>query len=224
MSNIRIAVVDDHPLFREGVIRSLSECPGLEIVAEGASRDEAIAIAADVAPDVLLMDISMPGSGLQAIAGVLEKQPSAKIVMLTVSEASEDLALALRRGAKGYVLKGVGSQVLAEVVRTVASGDTYVAPNLSARLLASLSGAEEKKHPLADLTQREQDVLKLVASGLSNKRIAIALDLHEKTIKHHMTRIFTKLGVTNRTEAALALRDAGVRMPLAAEGPQPSPI
>jgi DNA-binding NarL/FixJ family response regulator len=224
MSNIRIAVVDDHPLFREGVIRSLSEFAGLEIVAEGATRDEAIAIAAKVAPDVLLMDISMPGSGLQAIEGVLKQQPLAKIVMLTVSEASEDLALALKRGAKGYVLKGVGSQALAEVVRTVASGDTYVAPNLSARLLASLSRAEEKKHPLADLTQREQEVLKLVASGLSNKRIAIALDLHEKTIKHHMTRIFTKLGVTNRTEAALALRDAGVRIPLAAEGPQPSPI
>jgi two-component system, NarL family, nitrate/nitrite response regulator NarL len=223
MSNIRIAVVDDHPLFREGVIRSLAECQGLEIVAEGATRDEAVAIAARVAPDIMLMDISMPGSGLQAIEGVLEEHPSARIVMLTVSEASDDLARALKHGARGYVLKGVGSQALAEVVRTVASGETYVAPNLSAGLLETLSRAEEK-NPMAALTQREQDVLKLVASGLSNKRIAIALDLHEKTIKHHMTRIFSKLGVTNRTEAALALRDAGVPLPLAAERPQPGPI
>ena len=209
MSNIRIAVGDDHPLFREGVIRSLAECPGLEIVAEGATRDEAVAIAARIAPDIMLMDISMPGSGLQ--------------VMLTVSEAGDDLALALKHGAKGYVLKGVGSQALAEVVRTVASGETYVAPGLSARLVETLSRVEEK-HPLAALTQREQDVLNLVASGLSNKRIAIALDLHEKTIKHHMTRIFSKLGVTNRTEAALALRDAAAHTPSAAERPQPSPI
>lgn len=210
MSRIRIAVVDDHPLFREGVIRSLAEVPGLEIVAEGATREEAIAIATDFAPDVLLLDISMPGNGLDAIEGVLQNHPAAKIVMLTVSEASENLAHALKRGARGYVLKGIGSQALADVVMTVASGETYVAPNLSARLWASLSRDGESKDPLADLTQREQDVLNLVASGLSNKRIAIALDLHEKTVKHHMTRIFSKLGVTNRTEAALALRDATV--------------
>ncbi|HEX5935105.1 MAG TPA: response regulator transcription factor [Pseudorhizobium sp.] len=209
MTNIRIAVVDDHPLFREGVIRSLGECPGLEIVAEGGSRDDAVAIAAAEAPDVMLMDISMPGNGIEAIAGVLEKHPSAKIVMLTVSEANEDLARAVTFGAKGYVLKGVGSQALAEVVKTIAAGETYVAPNLSARLVEALSrGPEEHADPFAELTQREQEVLNLVASGLSNKRIAIALDLHEKTIKHHMTRIFSKLNVTNRTEAALALRDA----------------
>lgn len=209
MTNIRIAVIDDHPLFREGVIRSLGECAGMEIVAEGGSREDAISIAEKTAPDVMLMDISMPGHGLEAIEAVLQKQPSAKIVMLTVSEASDDLACAVRRGAKGYVLKGIGSQELAEVVKTVAGGESYVAPNLSVRLVQSLTqGSEEKRDPFADLTQREKEVLELVASGLSNKRIAIALDLHEKTIKHHMTRIFSKLNVTNRTEAALALRDA----------------
>ncbi|MCJ8521526.1 DNA-binding NarL/FixJ family response regulator [Pseudorhizobium tarimense] len=219
MTSIRVAVVDDHPLFREGVVRSLGECPGLEIVAEGASRDDAIAIAGTDAPDVMLMDISMPGNGLNAIKGVLEKQPHAKIVMLTVSEAGEDLASAVRMGAKGYVLKGIGSQGLTEVVKTVASGQSYVAPTLSARLVESLSQASEpKSNPFAELTQREMEVLNLVASGLSNKRIAIALDLHEKTIKHHMTRIFTKLNVTNRTEAALALRDA--RREGSAEGTQ----
>jgi Response regulator containing a CheY-like receiver domain and an HTH DNA-binding domain len=209
MTNIRVAVVDDHPLFREGVIRSLGESPGLEIVAEGASGHDAVTIAENDAPDVMLMDISMPGNGLQAIQAVLEAQPNAKIVMLTVSEAGDDLANAVRMGAKGYVLKGIGSQGLAEVVKAVASGQSYIAPSLSARLVETLSRSSELRHdPFSDLTHREMEVLKLVASGLSNKRIAIALDLHEKTIKHHMTRIFTKLNVTNRTEAALALRDA----------------
>jgi DNA-binding NarL/FixJ family response regulator len=134
--------------------------------------------------------------------------------MLTVSESSEDISKALRLGAKGYVLKGVGSRGLADVVRTVAAGESYVSPALSARLIAGLSNLpdpEEKADPLAELTEREQEVLHLVASGLSNKRVARELDLHEKTVKHHMTRILSKLKVTNRTEAALALRDARER-------------
>jgi two-component system, NarL family, nitrate/nitrite response regulator NarL len=209
MKNIRIAVVDDHPLFREGVIRSLGECPGLEIVGEGGCRDDAIAIAARSAPDVMLMDISMPGGGLNAIEAVLEQQPEIRVVILTVSEASDDIARAIQLGARGYLLKGIGSQGLTDVVKSVAAGESYIAPSLSARLFESLSRVSEPKvSPFADLTQREMEVLKLVASGLSNKRIAIALDLHEKTIKHHMTRIFSKLNVSNRTEAALALRDA----------------
>nr|CAD6422256.1 DNA-binding response regulator [Rhizobium sp. Q54] len=223
MTNIRIAVVDDHPLFREGVVRSLSECPGLDVVAEGGSADDAIHIAQKHAPDVLLMDISMPGNGLKAIEAVLERQSGAKVVMLTVSEASDDLARAIRLGAKGYVLKGIGAQELAEVVKAVATGKSYIAPHLSARLVESLvRPSEQTADPFAELTRRELEVLKLVASGLSNKRIAIALDLHEKTIKHHMTRIFSKLNVSNRTEAALALRDASGRA--STEGPQASAV
>jgi two-component system nitrate/nitrite response regulator NarL len=209
MMNIRIAVVDDHPLFREGVIRSLNECPGLDIIAEGGSKQDAITIVERDKPDLLLLDISMPGNGLEAVGEVLERQPDTKIIILTVSETNEDLARAIRLGAKGYILKGVGAQELADVVKTVAEGQTYIAPSLSLRLVESLSRTKVKSvDPLAELTPREADVLSLVASGLSNKRIAIALDLHEKTIKHHMTRIFAKLNVSNRTEAALALRDA----------------
>jgi DNA-binding NarL/FixJ family response regulator len=211
MTGIRVAVIDDHPLFREGVIRSLGEIDGFDIVAEGGSRDEALQIIKDHCPDVLLMDISMPGSGLDAVSGALEACPSLKIIMLTVSEANDDIAKALRLGAKGYVLKGIGSRSLADVVKTVASGESYVSPSLSARLIAGMSEAREaseKRDLMAELTEREQQVLNLVASGLSNKRVAIQLDLHEKTVKHHMTRILAKLKVTNRTEAALALRDA----------------
>lgn len=211
MNRIKIAVVDDHPLFREGVMRSLSDIPEFEMVGEGGSRDDAVRIVRDLCPDVMLMDISMPGNGLEAIREALDQCPELKIVMLTVSETSEDISKALRLGAKGYVLKGVGSRGLADVVRTVAAGESYVSPALSARLIAGLSNLpdpEEKEDPLAELTEREHEVLQLVASGLSNKRVARELDLHEKTVKHHMTRILSKLKVTNRTEAALALRDA----------------
>ncbi|MEK1931160.1 MAG: response regulator transcription factor [Pararhizobium sp.] len=208
-AGIRVAVIDDHPLFREGVTRSLSEIDGFEIVAEGSSKDDALRIAENLHPDVMLMDISMPGGGLSAIPLILEIAPSQKIVMLTVSEASDDVTAALNGGAKGYVLKGIGSRALADVIRAVASGESYVAPTLSAKLLSSRSQAAANQFELvASLTTREQEVLRLVASGMSNKLVARKLDLQEKTVKHHMTQIMTKLGVTNRTEAAMVLRDA----------------
>jgi two-component system nitrate/nitrite response regulator NarL len=196
-------------LFREGVTRSLSEIDGFQIVAEGSTKDDAIRVAETLQPDVLLMDISMPGGGLNAILPILATVPSQKIVMLTVSESSDDVTAALNSGAKGYVLKGVGSRALAEIIRSVAAGESYVAPALSARLLSSRSSpAPKTPSALEALTARELQVLQLVASGLSNKHVARQLDLHEKTVKHHMTQIMAKLGVANRTEAAIALRDA----------------
>ena len=212
MAEVRIAVIDDHPLFREGVKRSLGEMNGFQIVAEGCTKEDAIRISQQHRPDIILMDISMPGGGLDAIPAILEISPGQKIVVLTVSELSDDVTRALNSGAKGYVLKGVGSRALAEIIRTVASGEGYVSPALSARLLsglASMSDAPSKIDPIAELTAREYEVLNLVAAGLSNKRIALKLDLYEKTIKHHLGRIFQKLNVTNRTEAAMALREAG---------------
>jgi two-component system, NarL family, nitrate/nitrite response regulator NarL len=211
MATIRIAVIDDHPLFREGVTRSLLEIGGFEIVGEGSTKEDALKIAREQRPDILLMDISMPGGGLNAIAPILELQPAQKIVMLTVSETGEDVTTALSRGAKGYVLKGVGSRALADILRTVAAGESYVSPTLSARLLSDLStqsGLVAKTGGIADLTAREEEILSLVASGLSNKRVALKLGLHEKTVKHHMTRILSKLNVSNRTEAAIAFREA----------------
>ena len=203
---IRLVVIDDHPLFREGVTRSLTEIGGFEVVGEGSSAEDALRLAAEEAPDIILLDISLPGGGLNAIAPILGHRPSQKIVMLTVSEDSEDLAAALNSGAQGYVLKGVGSRTLAEILRSVAAGERYVSPTLSARLLSALSNASQAS-PLAELSPREREILVLVAGGLSNKRIGLKLNLHEKTIKHHMSRILATLKVSNRTEAAMVLRD-----------------
>ncbi|RUV69458.1 MAG: response regulator transcription factor [Mesorhizobium sp.] len=208
---IKLAVIDDHPLFREGVVRTLEQIGGFEIVAQGSSRDDALRIAEDQQLDILLMDISVPGGGLSAIEPALERHPDLKIVMLTVSEENQHVMTALQSGARGYVLKGVGSRTLAALLRTVAMGERYVCPQLSARVLADLSTqstATAKTDVLAELTSREREILTLVAAGLSNKRIGLQLNLHEKTIKHHMTRILAKLNVSNRTEAAMTLRDA----------------
>ncbi|TCQ02967.1 LuxR family two component transcriptional regulator [Rhizobium sp. PP-F2F-G36] len=208
---ISVAVVDDHPLFREGVTRSLNEIGGFHIVGEGSSSADAVRLSRECTPDVMLLDISLPGGGLEAIEPILEDCPNRTLIMLTVSESADDLKTAIQRGARGYVLKGVGSRTLADIIRTAFTGESYIAPALSFKLVADMTEAHAKpadQNALASLTAREQDVLKLVASGLSNKMVARDLNLHEKTIKHHMTRIFVKLNVKNRTEAALAMRDS----------------
>ncbi|NLS04044.1 response regulator transcription factor [Rhizobium sp. P32RR-XVIII] len=208
MEDTSLAVIDDHPLFRAGVARSLGEM-GFIIVGEGGTKDDAIRISEELRPDVILMDISMPGGGIDAIPLILDRVPNQKIVMLTVSEASDDVSKALSSGAKGYALKGVGSKALADIVRGVARGKCYVAPTLSARLILGQFGSSAPKRKALDLlTGREREVLEFVAQGLTNKQIALNLGLHEKTIKHHMTQVLAKLKASNRTEAAMALRDA----------------
>ena len=209
--SIRLAIVDDHPLLREGVARSLTEAGTFEVCGQGASAGDAVRLAAEVAPDILLLDISMPGGGLAAVAAIRERYPDLKIVILTVSEANEDVTAALNAGVQGYVLKGVGSKMLAEILTSVRQGETYVAPTLAARMLASLQELNARPaagSPLSSLTPRERRILEFVANGLSNKEVAIRLDLQEKTIKHQMTRIMAKLNVRNRIEAAMLLREA----------------
>ncbi|AZO40414.1 MULTISPECIES: response regulator transcription factor [Mesorhizobium] len=208
---IRIAIVDDHPLFREGVTRSLSEIGGFEMAGEGATAQDAERIASTVRPDILLLDISMPGGGLAAVAGILASHPAQKIVMLTVSEANADVTMALNAGVRGYVLKGIGSRALADILRNVAAGESYLSPTLSARLLSDLQ-SQKPTNAIADrlrqLTERQTEILRLVAEGLSNKEVALRLELQEKTVKHHMTGVLSKLNVRNRTEAALMMRES----------------
>jgi two-component system nitrate/nitrite response regulator NarL len=206
MTSITVGIVDDHPLFREGVTRSLSEIKDFLVVGEGATSDDAAMIAADKHPDVMLVDVSMPGGGLSAIGEILRRSPSTKVLMLTASEEIDTLLAALQRGAMGYVLKGVGSRGLTEAIRTILKGTRYVSPAMSAKVVDVSLDKEPSKN---SLTPREREVMDLVGEGLSNKHIGLRLDLQEKTVKHHMTQILTKLGVSNRTEAALRWRGRG---------------
>lgn len=208
---IQIVVADDHPLLRGGVVLSLDEHGGFEVVAEAGTAEEALAAVEVHMPDVALLDISMPGSGLEAAAAISRRFPAVAIVMLTVSEADDDLLAALKAGARGYVLKGVSAQELIDVLTGVAEGASYVSPSLAARVLAAIQSRGPKPGAEAgeDLSQREEAILRLVATGLSNKEIARKLELQEKTIKHYMTNILQKLQVRNRVEAALKARDLG---------------
>ena len=215
IEKLTLVVADDHPLYREGVVRTLTEQPDLDVVGEGASADEAVSMVAAHMPDLVLLDISMPGGGLSAARRIAEAFPAVRIVMLTVSEQDDDVHEALKAGALGYVLKGVGGAELVRVVRDVATGSSYVSPALAARLLKEVGEPSGKAtHPsgrLATLTGREREILEHVADGMSNKEVARALDLQEKTVKHYMTNILKKLQVRNRVEAAILAREAGRR-------------
>lgn len=207
---IRVVVADDHPLFRNGVVRTLEEEADITVVAEGASADDAVRLVNEHAPDVALLDISMPGNGINAARRIAETCPAVRIAMLTVSESDQDVMKALEAGATGYVLKGVGAQDLIAMIRSVAAGESYVSPSLAARLLVAMKasdGAPTPQSALSTLTDREEQILRLVANGLSNKEVGRELNLQEKTVKHHMTSILQKLQARNRVEAAVIARE-----------------
>ena len=207
---IRIVVADDHPLFREGVVRSLGEAGDFDVVAEAGTGPEAVAYCKDVLPDVVLLDVSMPGGGIEAAAAISRSCPAVSIAMLTVSEQDADLLAAMKAGARGYVLKGVASHELARILRDIAAGQSYVSPSLAARVLSTMREDDEAKKrddPMDTLTHREEEILELVAKGLSNREVGAALGLQEKTVKHYMTNILGKLHVRNRVEAALVAKE-----------------
>ncbi|APW37785.1 DNA-binding response regulator [Rhodoferax koreense] len=200
---IRVLVVDDHPLFRQGVVHSLGTDPGLLVVGETDSGEEALKLAQELLPDVVLLDISMPGwNGLMTAERITTACPVVNIVMLTVSEEKDKLIAAFKAGARAYVLKGVSARELTQVVRTAASGEVYVSPSLAAEMLVTLTQSKAPD-PLQELTDREREILGLIGSGLTNREIGERIFLSEKTIKHYVTNILQKLQVRSRVEAAL---------------------
>ncbi|WP_149141143.1 response regulator [Gemmobacter caeruleus] len=211
MDQIRIVIADDHPLYREGVARSLMEDAGLSVVGQAQDAPSAVELTRRLSPDLLLLDISMPGGGgLAALREVRALPKPPVIAMLTASEEDDEVMQALKAGALGYVLKGVGARDLIGIVKDLARGQSYVSPVLAARLLAAIrdgGAAARQANPLADLSKREEDILRLVAEGRSNKEIGLSLDLQEKTVKHYMTSILQKLHLRNRVEAAVLARE-----------------
>lgn len=203
-----ILVADDHPIFRDGLVKSLEENGTFSVIGVASSAIEAAELAASLKPDIALLDLSMPGGGLSAIAQIASRNHAKHVAMLTVSEDGEDVSEALRLGAKAYILKGVSARELRNILSDVARGETFVAPSLAAKMLTFMTNRENEASPLDDLTKREEGILRLVATGQSNKEVAEALGLQEKTVKHYMTTILEKLHARNRVEAALIAQKA----------------
>ncbi|MCI0520394.1 MAG: response regulator transcription factor [Chloroflexi bacterium] len=205
---IRVLIADDHHLFREGLVRILNETSDLQVVASLSRGEEAVAQAAALRPDVILMDVNMPGiGGLEAARRLRAGCPQARVLMLTVSEQESDLFAAVRAGARGYLLKSATSVELVEAVQRVARGEAIIAPVMAARLLdefaAMPAGVAKGEAPTAEeVTERERQVLQMVAKGMSNKEIGAALNLSPHTIKAHLRSILDKLHLRSRSEAA----------------------
>ncbi len=201
---IRIAIVDDHQLVREGIAHVVTEAGGFDVVAHGASAADAIEIVQGGAVDILFLDLSIPGGGLSALEAIIATGQATKVIVLTISEDEEDVLRAFQLGANGYLLKGVSSSELIHALQTVNHKGAYVSPELGAKLLSGKRHADASQSEAPDaLTQRELEIHDMVRRGLSNKEIGHRLDLSEKTIKHHMTRLFRKLNVRNRLTLAM---------------------
>lgn len=212
-SKITILVVDDHPIFRSGLIQLLEIETAFKIVGEGSSVQDAVNLTRDLKPDILLLDLSLDGDGLVAISPALEASPSTRIVVLTASDAAYDVQTALDLGVSGYVLKGAGGGEILDSIALVSSGKTYVSQRAMSRALSALRETPgETGEILSRLSPRELTVLSMMGGGQSNREIADKLGIGEKSVKFHATNIFAKLEVRNRVEAALIYeRLAGTR-------------
>ncbi len=213
-ADLRVLVVDDHPLFRQGVVATLTREPGFEVVGEAETIAEALTRARLTRPDVVLLDVALPdGSGVDAVGPILEALPGTRIAVLTSSDDSDTVLAALRAGASGYLLKGTGSAELVQALKAICRGENYTSPKAASRLLTEV--AHPRPVPGADLSPRERTVLEMLGQGLTNREIAQQLYLSEKTVKRHVTVVMQKLGVRNRVEAALiAAKQSGRPGPL----------
>ncbi|MCC7059672.1 MAG: response regulator [Burkholderiaceae bacterium] len=212
---VRLLVVDDHSLFRRGLVALLSSEPGFAVVAEAGDAGEALRRVRELQPDLILLDNHLPGvTGVAALPGLKEAAPAARVLMLTVSEDEQDLAAALRAGAQGYVLKSIEGDVLAEAIRRTMRGESVVSPELTGKLVQAFRAIDEAataplpslpRDPLQSLSPREREVLDLIAEGASNKAIARSLGIAETTVKIHVQHILRKLELSSRVQAAVYL-------------------
>jgi len=217
--SIRVLLVDDQALFREGLSTLLSLHDDIEVVGEAGDGQEALAAAAELRPDVVLMDLRMPVlDGVAATRRLRETAPASRVIVVTTFDDDEYVFEGLRAGAVGYLLKDVSSAKLVEAIRAAARGESFLQPSITAKVLAEFSRLEERAAPapagaaalVEPLSEREIEILRLVAAGESNKEIAAQLYIAEGTVKNHVTNILGKLGVRDRTQAALRARELGV--------------
>jgi DNA-binding NarL/FixJ family response regulator len=207
---IRVVIVDDHPMFRDGLRLALSGVDGIELIGEAGTAADAVAISRDRAPDVVLMDLQLPdGNGIDATAALLHDRQRTRVLMLTMTDDDDAVIAALRAGAVGYILKGADQAAVVAAIHAVAQGEAVFGPGIAQRILTQF-GAEVRKTPLPELSDREREVLTLVASGLTNQAIATRLYLSPKTIRNHVSNILTKLQARTRDEAGDIARNAGL--------------
>jgi two-component system nitrate/nitrite response regulator NarL len=209
---VRLMVVDDHTLFRRGMVALLASDSSLAVTGEASDAGEAVRKAATLQPDVILLDNHLPGAtGIQALPGLKDAAPNARIILLTVSEDAEDLLAALRAGAHGYLLKTIEGDLLAQAIHRAMKGEAVVSPEMTGKLVTAFRAASAPApaepppapDPLAQLSAREMQVLEQIALGASNKEIARTLDIAETTVKIHVQHILRKLNLSSRVQAAV---------------------
>ena len=208
----RVLVADDHALFRYGVKAMLASEDGFEVAGEAATGEEAVAKAAELAPDVVLMDIQMPGiNGIEATRRIVRDNPDVGVVVVTMFEENDSVFAAMRAGARGYVLKGADADEVIKVVGAVAGGEAHFGPEIARRLMGFFSAPKPAPaEAFPELTAREREVLDLMAQGLGNTEIAPRLYVSEKTVRNHVSNVFLKLGVADRAQAIVRAREAGL--------------
>jgi DNA-binding NarL/FixJ family response regulator len=208
----RVVLVDDHPLFLDGVRAALAGADDLEIVGEAADGTSAVALVVELAPDVVLMDLNLPDlSGVDATTRILRTAPETRVLMMTMSVDDDAVVAAMRAGARGYVVKGAGRTDLLQAIRAVAAGGAVFSPTVADRLGHFFTGlGAGGREAFPQLTAREVEVLDLVARGLENRRIARELHLSDKTVRNHISNLLGKLGVDQRSEAIARARSAGL--------------
>jgi DNA-binding NarL/FixJ family response regulator len=211
---LRILIADDHPLFREGMRGLLGSLHDTEVVGEASSGEEALQLAKELEPDVILMDIKMPGiNGIEATRQILHASPRVGVLMVTMFEDDDSVFAAMRAGAKDYLLKDSSSEEVMHAIRAVASGEAIFGPGIAQRLVSYFSFPSDpavRPRAFPEPTKREEQVLSLVAQGKSNQEIAKELFLSLKTVRNHMSNIFLKLQVADRVQAVIRAREAGL--------------
>jgi DNA-binding NarL/FixJ family response regulator len=213
MQPIRILVADDHALFRDGLRALFLSIPDTEVVGEAATGEEAVARTVELRPDVVLMDIQMPClNGIEATRRIVQECPVTGVIVVTMFEDDDSVFAAMRAGARGYVLKGADQDEILKVIHAVAGGEAHFGPKIAERLLHFFAGSRPVAalEPFPELTSREREILDLIARGANNQLIANQLYLSPKTVRNHISNIFAKLQVADRSQAIVRAREAGM--------------
>jgi DNA-binding NarL/FixJ family response regulator len=212
-SNLRVLIADDHPLFRDGLKTMLTSSPFTELVGEASDGEEAVSLAADLQPDVVVMDVQMPGmSGIEATRRIMRDSPQVRVLVVTMFEDDATVFSAMRAGARGYVLKGANYAEMLRAIQAAGNGEAIFSPQVAVRLMDYFAGIrpEVSTQSFPELGDREREILGLIAQGKKNPEIAQELYLSPKTVRNHVSNILHKLQVADRTQAIIRAREAGL--------------